>query len=168
MSNSLRPLDYSPPGSPIYGVLLARILEWVAFPFSQASLVAQLVKNLPAMQETWVWIPGLGRSPGLGSGYSVQYSGLENSIDCIVHGVSCTELDMTEQRALHRWQPLRVQATQELSAEVPHFTESPLILIGWAAFSNMPTGMLEPKLGWHVSSPWDCIVADLTIITSVL
>ena len=31
---------------------------------TQASLVAQLVKNLPAMRETWVWIPGLGRSPG--------------------------------------------------------------------------------------------------------
>ena len=29
-----------------------------------ASLVAQLVKNSPAMQETMVWSPGLGRSPG--------------------------------------------------------------------------------------------------------
>ena len=32
-------------------------------------------------------IPGLGRSPGEGKGYPLQYSGLENSIDCIVHGV---------------------------------------------------------------------------------
>ena len=32
-------------------------------------------------------IPGLGRSPGEGKGYSLQYSGLENSMDCIVHGV---------------------------------------------------------------------------------
>ena len=32
-------------------------------------------------------IPGLGRSPGEGKGYPRQYSGLENSIDCIVHGV---------------------------------------------------------------------------------
>ena len=29
-----------------------------------ASLVAQTVKNLPAMWETWIQIPGLGRSPG--------------------------------------------------------------------------------------------------------
>ena len=50
--------------------------------------VAQLVKNLPAMQETWVLIPGLGRSPGEGKGYLLQYSGLENSTDCIVHGVT--------------------------------------------------------------------------------
>ena len=33
-------------------------------------------------------IPGLGRSPGEGKGYPLQYSGLENSIDYIVHGVA--------------------------------------------------------------------------------
>ena len=33
-------------------------------------------------------IPGLGRSPGAGKGYPLQYSGLENSMDCIVHGVA--------------------------------------------------------------------------------
>ena len=33
-------------------------------------------------------IPGLGRSPGEGKGYPLQDSGLENSMDCIVHGVA--------------------------------------------------------------------------------
>ena len=33
-------------------------------------------------------IPGLGRSPGEGNGNPLQYSGLENSMDCIVHGVA--------------------------------------------------------------------------------
>ena len=33
-------------------------------------------------------IPGLGRSPGEGKGHPLQYSGLENSTDCIVHGVA--------------------------------------------------------------------------------
>ena len=33
-------------------------------------------------------IPGLGRSPGEGKGYPLQYSGLENSMDSIVHGVT--------------------------------------------------------------------------------
>ena len=33
-------------------------------------------------------IPGLGRSPGEGKGYPLQYSDLEISIDCIVHGVA--------------------------------------------------------------------------------
>ena len=87
---------------------------------NHSSLIAQLVKNQPAMQETLVhflgqedllekgWapnplflgfpcgsagkdsacnvedvglIPGLGRSPGEGKGYPLQYSGLENSMD---------------------------------------------------------------------------------------
>ena len=39
-------------------------------------------------------IPGLGRSTGEGKGNPLQYSGLENSMDCIVHGV--TESDTTE------------------------------------------------------------------------
>ena len=33
-------------------------------------------------------IPGLGRSPGEGKGYPLQYSGLENAMGCIVHGIS--------------------------------------------------------------------------------
>ena len=33
-------------------------------------------------------IPGLGRSPGEGKDYPLQYSGLENSMDCILHGVA--------------------------------------------------------------------------------
>ena len=39
-------------------------------------------------------IPGLGRSPGNGKGYPLQYSGLENSMDCLVHRV--TESDIAE------------------------------------------------------------------------
>ena len=38
-------------------------------------------------------IPGLGR-PREGKGYPIQYSDLENSMDCIVHGVA--ESDMTQ------------------------------------------------------------------------
>ena len=51
--------------------------------YSWASLVAQLVKNLRAVRS----IPGLGRSPG-GKGYPLQYSGPENPVDCVVHGVT--------------------------------------------------------------------------------
>ena len=99
------PMDCSPPGSSVHGILQARIQEWVALPFSRgssgprdqthisyvscrqvlyplshqgtlgmlltkvhilfywaypwASLLAQLVKNLPAMWETWVRSLGL-------------------------------------------------------------------------------------------------------------
>ena len=44
-------------------------------------------------------IPGLGRSPGEEKGYPLQYSGLENSMDCIVSGV--IELDTAEGLSLH-------------------------------------------------------------------
>ena len=43
-------------------------------------------------------IPGLGRSPREGKSYPLQYFGLENPMDCIVHRV--TELDMTERLSL--------------------------------------------------------------------
>ena len=71
-------MDCSPSGSAVHGILQARILEWVAMPSSRrssrprdrtqsltsklhwkvdslplTSLVAQLVKSLPAIQETW-------------------------------------------------------------------------------------------------------------------
>ena len=101
-----------------------------------ASLIAQLVKNLPAVQETlvfdsWVgkicWlrdrlptpvflgfpfgsigkestcnagdlgsIPGLERSTGEGKGYPLQYSGLENSMDSIVHGVTKSQTQLSD------------------------------------------------------------------------
>ena len=43
-------------------------------------------------------IPGLGRSPGEGNGYPLQYFGQENSMDCIVPGPQ--KLDKTEQLSL--------------------------------------------------------------------
>ena len=43
-------------------------------------------------------IAGLGRSPREGNSHPLQYSGLENSVDCIVHGVA--ESDMTERLSL--------------------------------------------------------------------
>ena len=39
-----------------------------------------------------VSIPGLGRSPGEGKGYPLQYSGLENTMDCIDHGVAKSQI----------------------------------------------------------------------------
>ena len=60
--------------------------------------MAQLVKNPPPMQETGS-IPGLGRSSGEGKGYPLQYSGLENSMVCVAHGVA--ESDATERLSSH-------------------------------------------------------------------
>ena len=63
-------MDWGPAGSSVHRILWARTLEWVARPsnpgmeppspesaggFFTSSLLAQLVKNLPAMPDTWVW-----------------------------------------------------------------------------------------------------------------
>ena len=41
-------------------------------------------------------IPGLGRSPGEGKGYPLQYSGLENPMDRIVHGVAKSRIQLSD------------------------------------------------------------------------
>ena len=41
-------------------------------------------------------IPGLGRSPGEGKGYSLQYSGLQNSMGCIVHEVTKSQTQLSK------------------------------------------------------------------------
>ena len=41
-------------------------------------------------------IPGLGRSPGEEEGYPLQYSGLENSMDCIVRGVAKSQTRLSD------------------------------------------------------------------------
>ena len=41
-------------------------------------------------------IPGLGRSPGEGNGYLLQYSGLENSVDYEVLGVTKSQIGLSD------------------------------------------------------------------------
>ena len=71
--------------------------EGIGYPpkYSWTSFVAQLVKNPPAMQETWVWSLGWEDLLEKGKGYPLQYSGLENSMDCIVRGVTKSQTRLT-------------------------------------------------------------------------
>ena len=64
--------------------------EGIGYPlqYTWSSLVAQLVKNLPTMLETWVRSLGWEDPLEKGKATRLQYSGLENSMDCIVHGVA--------------------------------------------------------------------------------
>ena len=88
------PMDCSPPGSSVHRILQARTLEWVAFPPPRGLPNPGIEPNLLHLVH---WQAGslplappgkpLGRSPGEGKGYPLQYSNLENSTDCIVHGV---------------------------------------------------------------------------------
>ena len=63
--------------------------------YSWAFLVGQLIKNPPAMQETWFQSPGW--EDPLEKGKTIHpllYSGLENSMDCIVHGVAKSRIQL--------------------------------------------------------------------------
>ena len=60
--------------------------------------MAQLAKNPPAMQKTWVQSLGWEDSPEEGKGYPLQYSGLENSTDCIVHRVAKSRTQLSDFR----------------------------------------------------------------------
>ena len=56
------------------------------------SLAAQLVKNAPAMWETWVRSLDWEDSLEKGKAIHLQYSGLKNSMDCIFHGVAKSQI----------------------------------------------------------------------------
>ena len=62
-----------------------------------ASLVAQMVKNLPAMQETRVQFLSQERSPGEGNGNPLQYSCLENPWTEEPGGLQSMELQRVRQ-----------------------------------------------------------------------
>ena len=85
-----QPIDHQ--GSPKTGVADSWVRktpgEGIGYPlqYSWASHVAQLVKNPPAMQETWV--RPLGWEDPLEKGKATYSSILENCMDCIVHGVT--------------------------------------------------------------------------------
>ena len=52
------PMDYSPPGSSIHGILQARVLEWGAIAFSRASGINQRKENkmdLDSWPLIWSW-----------------------------------------------------------------------------------------------------------------
>ena len=62
--------------------LILPVLDFIDFPDSS-------IGKEPACNEGDLdSIPGLGRSPGNGKGYPLQYAGLENSMDRIVHGIA--------------------------------------------------------------------------------
>ena len=57
--------------------------------------MAQTVKRLLTMWETHVQSLGWEDSPGEGKGYPLQYSGLENSMDCIVPRVTKSQTQLS-------------------------------------------------------------------------
>ena len=83
-----------PQGSSLYYLILSCAEEWT-------SMVAQMVKNLPPMQETQVQSLGQEDPPGEGNSYPFQYSCLENSMDreawwVIVQGFAKSQIQLSD------------------------------------------------------------------------
>ena len=73
---------------------LSSLTQHHVFQAPQGSPGSSDSKESTCNAEDLVLMPGLGRSPGEGNSYPLQYSGLENPMACRVHGV--TELDTAE------------------------------------------------------------------------
>ena len=58
-------------------------------------------------------IPGSGRSTGEGIGYPLQYSGLEDSMDCIVYGVAKSQTWLSDFHFHFHWCWERLRAGRE-------------------------------------------------------
>ena len=64
--------------------------------FQGAFLVAQMVKESTCNAGDLSSIPGLGRCPGKGKGHPLLCSGLENSMDCVVLGVTKSQTQLND------------------------------------------------------------------------
>ena len=96
-------------------------------------------------------IPGLERSPREGKGYPLQYSDLENSMDCIVHGVAKSQARLSDFHSLHSLRlylgvstfhpPLPLYPALSLSLLVPlEVTGALLLLVSLASLSGTRDG----------------------------
>ena len=156
------PMDCSPPGSSIHGICQARVLEWVAIAFSdmklhtssQSMLEKETLYPLVAFpsgstvkESTYSAgdlgsIPGLERSLGERKGYPLQYSGLENSMDCIVHGV---------QRVRHDWTTFTSLVAQTVE-DLPVMQETWVQFLGWENPLEKGMDTHSSVLAWRI--PW--------------
>ena len=100
------------------------------------------------MQETWVWFPRLGRSPGEGKGYPLQHPGLESSMDSIVHGVTKSQTWLSD---FHFTSMMASVLYLELNLELPT-----KIIREIGQFFNYPNVM---KVEGFVS--WFCVLKNL-------
>ena len=90
-------------------------------------------------------IPGLGRCPGEGKGYPLQYSGLENSMDFIVHGVAKSWTRLSNFHLTSLFHPKVRTASYSMSPKSPLIFVYSLYLIQsiWKIKEKEPTSALH-------------------------
>ena len=91
MSDSVQPRDGSPPGSPVPGILQARILEWVAISFSNSWKWKVKVKSLSRVQLLATpWTPAYQAPPSMGFSRQGYWSGVPLPSPACFAGASFT------------------------------------------------------------------------------
>ena len=85
-------------GNSIHTILERVGFEWIKLQFKLGFPGGSAGKESVYNARDWGSILGLGRCPGEGKGYPLQYSVLENPLDCIPHG---SQRDTTERFSLH-------------------------------------------------------------------
>jgi len=88
-------------------------------------------------------IPGLGRSPEEGNGYPLQYSGLENSMGCIVHGVTKSQTWLSDFQNLKK-KAISFSLPIQISISSRHLLTDALSL-----FDQIPGHLLAPS-SWYI------------------
>ena len=110
-------------------------------------------------------IPGLGRSPGGGIGYPLQYSGLANAMDYIVRGVAKSRTRLSDfhcpevRSPCHRHHP-RVELFASFQANITHPLKQPSIPLPQPLAPTVALWLIALQLGLlstaHVSGiTWD-------------
>ena len=111
-----------------------------------------MAKNLPSMQETWVYLtPGSGRSHGEGNGYPLQYSSLEVSMDkgacwAILHRVIRVRHDWVTNTTTTKLLVRRIEARTKLFGWT-------LLLLLLSHFSRVQL-CATPSLGFSRQEHW--------------
>ena len=111
--------------------------------YSWASLVAHMVMGS---------IPGLGRSPGEGKGYPVQYSGLETSMDCIVYGVAKSRTRLSNFTCIRAYLVCGASLVTQLVKNPPAMRETWVRSLGWEDPLEKGKATQSSILAWRI--PW--------------
>ena len=141
------------------GAMLSK--SWIQFSVDGWSCVCSLLFQFSSLQlVNFRWfclqcghlcsIPALGRSPGEGEGYPLQYSGLKNSMDCIIHGVAKSQTRVSN---LHfHFQMVEVMKIMATSFKMSHVCTAILSVPNPAAGHCRP--MPLPETPGHSRQVW--------------
>ena len=140
-------------------------LAWSDPVLESTGSMVKLLANFGSAGKESTWdasdlglILGLGGSPGEGKGYSCQYSGLENSMDCIVYEVAKSQ---TRLRDFHFTQKRTYDSMclLRLLLPVPRHHGRPLLMHTPAGDPQPLTGM-STKVSCGVTTPFFCVLLN--------